>query len=123
MRTNHQKNINIYSIGSGYVSKVSISHKGFGNCIYVTHPGGFTSVYAHCNRFGKLLAAYIEKKQYEKQSWEIEFQLPPHLFLVRKGQFIAKSGNTGSSHAPHLQMEIRNTTTDKTLNGLLFTQN
>ncbi len=120
VRTQQRENLSLYSIESGYISKVSISHKGFGNCIYISHPGGFTSVYAHCNQFNKLLSAYVEKKQYEQESWAIELQFPPHLFPVRKGQFIAKSGNTGSSHAPHLHMEIRDTKTDKTLNGLLF---
>ena len=63
---------------------------------------------------------YIIKKQYEQKSWAVELRFPPHLFPLKKGNFIAKSGNTGSSHAPHLHMEIRNTITDKTLNGLAF---
>jgi murein DD-endopeptidase MepM/ murein hydrolase activator NlpD len=120
VRTEQRENLNLYSIGDGYVSKVTISHKGFGTCLYISHPGGFTSVYAHCNRFYSTFWKYLEKKQYEKEKWDIELQFPPHLFPVRKGQFIAKSGNTGSSHAPHLHMEIRDTKTDKTLNGLLF---
>ena len=120
VRTEQRENLNLYSIGSGYVSKVTISHKGFGTCIYISHPSGFTSVYAHCNRFYKLLWDYVELKQYEQEKWDVELQFPPHLFPVKKGQFIAKSGNTGSSHAPHLHMEIRDTKTDKTLNGLLF---
>lgn len=120
VRTQQRENLNLYSIGNGYVSKVTISHVGFGNCIYISHPGGFTSVYAHCNRFFGRLSKYIKSKQYENENWAIELQIPPHLFPVKKGQFIAKSGNTGSSHAPHLHMEIRDTKTDKTLNGLLF---
>ena len=120
VRTEQRENLNLYSIESGYISRVSISHKGFGNCIFISHPGGFTSVYAHCNSFSNLLSKYVKRKQYEKESWAVELQFPPHLFPIRKGQFIAKSGNTGSSHAPHLHMEIRDTKTDKTLNGLLF---
>ncbi len=120
VRTDQQENMDLHSIGAGYVSRVSISHTGFGNCIFVTHPGGFTSVYAHCNRFAKRIEKYIESKQYKQESWAVELQFPPHLFPIKKGTFIAKSGNTGSSHAPHLHMEIRDTKTDKTLNGLLF---
>lgn len=120
VRTEQRENLNLYSIGNGYVSRVTISHTGFGNCIYISHPGGFTSVYAHCNRFFRLLTGYVKMKQYEQENWAVDLRFPPHLFPIKKGQFIAKSGNTGSSHAPHLHMEIRNTKTDKTLNGLLF---
>jgi len=120
VRTEQRENVNLYAIDGGYVSKITMSHKGFGTCIYVSHPSGYTSVYAHCNRFYKLIGAYLKKKQYEQEKWDVALQFPPHLFPVKKGQFIAKSGNTGSSHAPHLHMEIRETKTDKTLNGLLF---
>lgn len=120
VRTEQRENLNLYSIGNGYVSRVTIDHKGFGNCIYITHPGGFTSVYAHCNRLFGIVDKYVKKKQYEQESWAVELRFPPHLFPIKKGEFIAKSGNTGSSHAPHLHMEIRDTKTDKTLNGLLF---
>ncbi len=120
VRTEQRENLNLYSIGDGYVSRVTISHTGFGTCLYISHPGGFTSVYAHCNKFYPLFWNYLKKKQYEKEKWDVDLRFPPHFFPVKKGQFIAKSGNTGSSHAPHLHMEIRNTQTDKTLNGLLF---
>ncbi len=120
VRTEQRENLSIYTIQSGYVSRVTISHRGFGTCLYINHPGGFTSVYAHCNKFFGPLWNYIETQQYKQKKWDIDIQLPPHLFPVKKGQFVAKSGNTGSSHAPHLHMEIRNTKTEKTLNGLLF---
>jgi hypothetical protein len=55
-----------------------------------------------------------------QKSWKIDMTFLPHEFPVRKGQFIAFSGNTGSSQAPHLHMEIRDAKTDKPLNGLLF---
>lgn len=119
-RTEQKENLPLYSIADGYVARVSISHTGFGNCVYINHPGGYTSVYAHCNAFFSTLAKYVESKQYENKSWESDIQFPPHLFPVKKGTFVALSGNTGASQAPHLHLEIRNTKTDKTLNGLLF---
>lgn len=120
VRTQQRENLDIYAIGKGYISGVTISHNGFGNCIYISHPGGYTSVYAHCNSFYEVISRYVKSRQYKKEKWNVELRFPPHLFPIRKGQFIAKSGNTGSSHAPHLHMEIRETKTDKTLNGLLF---
>jgi hypothetical protein len=120
VRTNKVENIPIYAIADGYVSRIKIEAGGFGNAIYVTHKGGYTSLYAHLNEFYTELEQYVRAKQYEQKSWKIDFTLQPHQFPVSKGHFLAKSGNTGSSQAPHLHMEIRDSKTDKPLNGLLF---
>ena len=37
----------IFSIADGYVSRVTVGLDGFGNAVYVRHPGGKTSVYCH----------------------------------------------------------------------------
>jgi hypothetical protein len=120
VRTNKVENIPIYAIGDGYVSRVKIEAGGFGNAIYITHANGFVSLYAHLNLFWPGLENHIRFNQYKQKSWKIDMTFLPHEFPVRKGQFIAFSGNTGSSQAPHLHMEIRDAKTDKPLNGLLF---
>jgi hypothetical protein len=120
VRTNKVENIPIYAIADGYISRVKIEEKGFGNAIYITHGNGYTSLYAHLNNFYPALENYIRKLQYQNKSWKIDQSFMPHEFLIRKGNFLAYSGNTGSSQAPHLHMEIRNSKTDKPLNGLLF---
>jgi hypothetical protein len=120
VRTNKVENIPIYAIGDGYVSRVKIEAGGFGNAIYVTHANGYTSLYAHLNLFYSSLENHIRYNQYLQKSWKIDMSFLPHEFPISKGQFLANSGNTGSSQAPHLHMEIRDAKTDKPLNGLLF---
>ena len=120
VRTNKEENQPVLAIADGYISKISIKNKGFGNCIYINHKGGYTSVYAHLNSFSPELEKYTKALQYKNTSWEIEIAIPPYQFPISQGTQFALSGNTGSSQAPHLHLEIRDTKTDKTLNGLLF---
>lgn len=120
IRTQGRENLPVHAAADGYISRIKIERYGFGNAIYITHPNGYTTLYAHLNSFYPALAQYIKTKQYKEQSWEQDFELPPNLFAVKKGQFIAYSGNTGGSAGPHLHFEIRDTKTGNNLNPLLF---
>src|ERR1700761_6513420 len=120
IRTQHRENLPVYAAASGYIARVSIEPFGFGQAIYINHPNGYTTVYGHLNRFFPALAAYINKEQYRRRSWQVYLELPPSLFPVHKGDIIAYSGSTGGSQGPHLHFEIRQTAGDINLNPLLF---
>jgi murein DD-endopeptidase MepM/ murein hydrolase activator NlpD len=120
IRTQHRENQPVHAAADGYVARVEIEPAGFGQAIYIRHPNGYTTVYGHLNQFFPALAAYVHQQQYRLQSWQVDLTLPPGLFPVRKGDFIAYSGNTGGSQGPHLHFEIRRTDGDINLNPLLF---
>jgi murein DD-endopeptidase MepM/ murein hydrolase activator NlpD len=120
IKTNGKEGYKIYAIDSGYISRINISHYGYGNAIYVVHPNGYTSVYAHLSKFPQHIEDYIRKKQFEKQSETVEVFPGSKEFIVSKGDVIAFSGNSGSSTAPHLHFEIRESGTEKPVNPLLF---
>ncbi len=118
--TQSKINANVYCIADGYVSRIKVSPAGYGKVIYVTHPNGFVSVYAHLNEFNVVVEDYVRLKQYEKKSYDIELFPNPELFKFHKGEIIGYSGNTGSSSGPHLHFEIRNEKTERPINPFLF---
>ncbi|MEP7145260.1 MAG: M23 family metallopeptidase [Ferruginibacter sp.] len=119
-RTDQKENRPVLAAADGYIAKVKIEPIGFGRCIYINHPNGLTTLYAHLNDFNPVLEKYVTEQQYKLQSWKVFLDIPANLFPVKKGQFIAYSGNTGGSQGPHTHFEIRDTQTDKVLNPLLF---
>lgn len=120
LRTNSQENLSVLAAAEGYVSRVKVERYGFGNAVYVTHPNGYTTVYAHLNKYYDKLDEYVKEKQYKDEKWEQDITFQPGQFPVTKGQLIALSGNTGGSAGPHLHFEIRDTKTEECLNPLLF---
>lgn len=120
LKTQQRENLPVYAAAEGYVSRIKIEPGGFGRAIYITHPNGYTTLYAHLNNFTPKLDGYVKQQQYQHESWRIQLDVPPHLFPVKKGEFIAYSGNTGGSQAPHLHFEIRRTADDVNVNPLLF---
>jgi murein DD-endopeptidase MepM/ murein hydrolase activator NlpD len=120
LNTMAKENFPVLAAADGYIARVKIEAGGFGNAVYINHPNGLTTLYAHLNSFMPKLAAYVEQQQYKQENWKIELEIPANLFPVKKGEQVALSGNTGGSQGPHVHFEIRETVTDKCLNPQLF---
>lgn len=119
VKTDGQIGLPVYCSADGYVSRIKISSYGYGKVLYITHPNGFTTVYAHLEKFDATLSAWTLKKQYELESFDIDVNPGKDELQVKKGQIIATSGNTGSSGGPHLHYEVRDSE-EKVWNPLLF---
>ncbi|MBS1947423.1 MAG: M23 family metallopeptidase [Bacteroidetes bacterium] len=120
IKTQKRVNLPVYAAADGYISRVKVEPAGFGQAIYINHPNGYATVYAHLDDFFPALSGYVKKEQYRLESWRVFLDIPPNLFPVKKGELIAYSGSTGGSEAPHLHFEIRRTSDDVNLNPSLF---
>lgn len=109
----------VYTAAKGYVSRIKITHWGYGKALYITHPNGYSTVYGHLQKFSPKIEAYIKKKQYAKESFEIEVFPSAEELPVEINEIIAYSGNTGGSGGPHLHFEIRDANSSP-MNPMLF---
>lgn len=110
----------IKAIQDGYVSRISVSPTGYGNCLYIDHPDGTTTVYGHLKKFPAKVEKYIKEQQYAKESFSVNLFPKSDMFPVKKGEIVAYSGNTGSSGGPHLHFEVRDTKTEDVMDPIPY---
>ena len=110
----------VFSIEDGFVSRIEVNNYGYGKVIYIDHPNGYTSVYAHLRNFSPELNNYIKSELYKSKKNSIKKFPKKNEFIISKGSLIGYSGNTGRSFGPHLHFEIRETKNQDAINPLMF---
>jgi len=110
----------IFSIASGYISRIKVEPGGYGNSLYITHTDGLTSVYAHLQKFRSDIMEIASSHQSATKRFTIDFYPQEKELPVLAAEFIGFMGNSGKSFGPHLHFEIRDTKTDQLINPILF---
>src|SRR4028118_1129551 len=62
IKTMARVNLPVYAAADGYIARIKIEPAGFGRAIYINHPNGFTTLYAHLNNFTPELDAYLKQQ-------------------------------------------------------------
>ncbi|NND72769.1 MAG: M23 family metallopeptidase [Rhodothermales bacterium] len=120
IKTQDREGHMVAASADGWVSRVKVSAVGYGNALYIDHPNGYTTVYAHLQGFREDIAEYVKDLQYSKKRFSIDVRPEKGKFAVEKGKEIARSGNSGGSTGPHLHFEVRRTRNSNPLNPQAF---
>jgi hypothetical protein len=112
----------VYAVADGYISRIGVSPYGYGNVVYITHNDGYTSVYAHLQRFTGEVAKYVKQQQYKNKKFTAQVYPDKDKFPVKRGDLIGYSGNSGGSGGPHVHFEIRDAN-ERPLNPMFFGYN
>ncbi len=119
IKTQQKEGLPTHAAAKGYISRIKISNYGYGKALYIQHPNGYTTVYAHLQKFAPKIEEYVKKQQYKKESYTIELFPSSESLQVTQDEIVAYTGNSGGSSGPHLHFEIRNGKQEP-MNPMLF---
>lgn len=106
IRTHDQTGYRVFASRDGYVARIRISPTGYGKMLYVRHNDGYTTTYAHLEKFAGAIEERAVGEQRRLQQYPVDIRCVANELPVRKGETIAYTGETGTG-APHLHFEVR----------------
>lgn len=104
--TNHKTGFRVFASREGYVARIRMMPDGYGKMLYLKHPDGYYTTYAHLKTFNNKINEVVREEQYKRRSFYIDLMLDAKILPVDRGDIIAYSGDTGAGPA-HLHFEIR----------------
>ena len=118
LKTKGREGFVVRSVAPGKIARIRVSLSGYGKCVYIQHPNGTTTVYAHLKKLAPPFEQMLKQVQYERESYTVQFYPKGDEWAVDTGTVIGYSGNTGGSLGPHLHFEVRDSKTQEPLNPM-----
>src|SRR6185503_20367867 len=84
-----------YAVGSGDVTRIRVSCRGYGKCVYLRLDDGKTAVYAHLSEFAGALADTVRAIQQDRGTVHFDREFPRGALRVERGAVIARTGQSG----------------------------
>lgn len=96
----------VFASREGTLFRLLVTERGYGNAIYLKHPDGKFTVYAHLQRFNNRFQAIADSIRLQDFSFEMDAFIDSMDIQVNQGDVIGYTGSTGIG-PPHLHFEIR----------------
>ena len=119
-KTNGKCGYRVYASEKGFVARIVVSPTGYGRAVYIQHPNGLMTVYAHLRNFSPQIEKYVREQQYGNECWALDTGVKEGVLPVKKGMIIGYSGNSGSSGGPHLHYEVRDAVSQEPMNPFFY---
>ena len=71
----------IVAAASGYVYRIGVAPGGFGKALYLRHPSGHSTVYAHLDRFTPEIEEFVINQQYTLRNFTVSLFPPKDKFV------------------------------------------
>ena len=95
----------VLAAADGEIYRIRRNDKGFGRAVYIRHPDGRQTVYAHLSAFGPLLQPAV-RRAHARSGGAFFFQLRPKPIPVKAGDQLGWVGTSGTDLV-HLHFELR----------------
>jgi len=104
-KTGEKTGLEVYAVKSGWVYRLFASWWGYGKAVYLKHPDGQLTLYAHLSDFSEKLKKIVTGEQLRNKRYRADI-FPQDTIRIELGELIGYSGETGTGE-PHFHFEIR----------------
>jgi len=106
IKTWGRKGYKVFATRDGVLARVGVWAKGYGNVVYLRHPDGTYSVYAHLEDFVPRIRELVDSLRLRDYSFELNHVVKNKTIRFERGDVIGYSGASGVG-PPHLHFELR----------------
>lgn len=103
LTTDGDPTVPVIAAADGEVVRIQRNDRGFGRAVYIAHPGGWVTVYAHLSGFAPALLPAVRAAERDDFRFKV-YQRPP--IPVKRGDVLGWIGSSGTDLV-HLHFETR----------------